>query len=126
MKRKNAQFIGIVERGEGIALQDYDIATANLCFDSIIPLDSGVYAAFTEYNGKIYQSIVCYGVGVPKKFEVHLFGFEKEIYGEILQVTVVEKVSEIIPWESRERMRQKIIHDVELVQEVFKKNKGTL
>lgn len=118
MKFKDCKYIGIVGKGEGAAFRDYHVSTANLSFKNPPVLDRGVYAAVTQYNGKDYESIICYGAD-EEKFEVHLFDFEKEIYGEELCVTIIKKVSEIIPWESRERMRQKIIHDIGLVKDIF-------
>jgi len=118
---KEGKYIGKVEPGEGIAFRDYDIPTANLTFEEDVELETGVYAAMTTCMGKEYESILCYGVGEPAKFEVHLFDFDENIYGEKLEVGIIKKVSELIPWQSKERMRQKIIHDIGLVKDIFKK-----
>ena len=120
---KNGVYIGVVEEGEGVAFRDFDVPTANLSFSDDVDIEPGVYAALTEYKGKKYESVLCYGVGEPPKFEVHLFDFDETIYGQTLKVGIVEKVSEIIPWDSKERMRQKIIHDLELVRELFEKKR---
>lgn len=120
---KNGKYIGVVTEGEGIAFRDFDVPTANLSFEEEVNVEPGVYAALTEYRGKEYESVLCYGVGEPPKFEVHLFDFNDKIYGETLKVGIVEKVSEVIPWDSKERMRQKIIHDLELVRALFKRKR---
>ena len=57
---------------------------------------SGVYAGYTAVNGKMYSSMIL--VGAAKTFgntqmrvESHLFGFSKEIYGDMVQVYLVER-----------------------------------
>ncbi|MBT3602727.1 MAG: hypothetical protein HN521_06630 [Candidatus Latescibacteria bacterium] len=120
MNRMCQKVRGVVEKGQGIALRDYDVPTANLAVEGKLQLETGVYAALTEYKEKKYESIVCYGTGDDgNKFEVHLFDFDQYIYGDTLDVELLEKVSEIIPWHSKERMRQKIVHDLQMVEEVF-------
>lgn len=124
MNRMCQKVRGVVEKGLGIALRDFDVPTANLAIEGRLELETGVYAAITEYKGKKFESIVCYGTGDEgKKFEVHLFDFDQYIYGDTLDVEMIEKVSEIIPWHSKERMRQKIVHDLQLVKAVFERVK---
>jgi len=77
----------------------------------------------TEYKGQKFESVVCYGVGDPVKFEVHLFELDSDLLGEDLKVELLFKVSELIPWQSKERMRQKIFHDVELVHDYLNERK---
>ncbi len=115
-----AQYKGIVVKGEGIAGIEYSTPTANLDLGKIA-LEHGIYAARTVYDGDTYNSAVCYGADGKYKFEVHLLNFDKDIYGEELEVTVIEKISEVIPWVSKERMRQKILDDLHQIREYFKK-----
>lgn len=107
-------------RGDGVAGRDLDTPTANLDLQDV-DLEHGVYAAYATYDDRTYSAIVCYGVGEPPKFEVHLLDFDQDIFGEQLSVEILQKVSELIPWSSKERMRQKILHDVETAKEIFKK-----
>ncbi len=117
---------GIVERGDGISLRDYGIPTANLDLKGIDPgISFGVYAARVKSPFGTYLGALCYGVGEPPKFEVHLLGFEGNLLGRELSVEVVEKVSELIAWTSRERMRQKIVHDIQLVLDFMKAREVT-
>lgn len=115
-------YTGTVVRGDGIASRDYDMPTANLEFHDEIDLDTGVYAAVITYNNTPFEGVVCYGVGLPRKFEAHLFDFTGELLGETLSVELIEKVSELIPWQSKDRMRQKIFHDIELVRASLRKH----
>ncbi|MCH8049466.1 riboflavin kinase [Patescibacteria group bacterium] len=111
---------GTVIVGEGLAELDYGVPTANL---DVRPEDMefGVFAALVDYQGTTYHAAVCYGVKSPPKFEVHLFDFEGDLFGQTLTVKIVAKVSELVAWQSKERMRQKILHDLELVEAVLKK-----
>ncbi len=115
-------YTGIVEKGEGIAGPEYSIPTANLHLDSV-HIDPGVYVGMTEYEGKQYPSAVCYGANDSEKFEVHLLDVTFDLLGKELTVHILDKVSEIIPWESKERMRHKILDDVHCVREYFNKKK---
>lgn len=114
MNVKQKPLKGKVIRGDQLASLEFGVPTANL--DIQPDLDYGVFAAKATYGGKTYNAAVCYGVGEPPKFEVHMFDFSKDILGEEVEVEIVGKVSELIDWHSKERMRQKIMHDLELVQ----------
>lgn len=113
-------YSGNVIEGVGIAGKDIGIPTANI---DVRPdnLAFGIYAAKTLVDGRNYEGVVCYGAGDVPKFEVHLFDFSKNIYGSNIDVEVLEKISELVPWSSLERMRQKILHDIELTKAYFKK-----
>ena len=120
MDDRRAIVRGTVVKGDGVASRDYNLPTANL--DVKEPgIDTGVYAAHVRYKDQPYKAIVCYGVGNPAKFEVHLFDFDGDLTGEELTVGLIDKVSELIPWQSKERMRQKILHDIQLVREYLDK-----
>jgi len=123
MVDENTVLEGTVVKGDGISGRDYNLPTANIHFSDELDVESGVYAAVVEHDDEEYESIVCYGAGDPPKFEAHMFGFYGDLVGQMLRISLVEKVSEIIPWQSKERMRQKIIHDIELVYNVLQKNK---
>ena len=110
---------GTVVRGDGIAGKEFNIPTANLFFADPLKLDFGVYAATVYYQEDNYDAVVVYGAGQEPKFEVHLFDFSGDLYGKDIKVKVLKKVSEIMPWVSKERMRQKILHDIELVLGYF-------
>lgn len=109
--------------GDGIAGRDLGVPTANLDLNKI-DLEPAVYAAYCEYDGERYRATVCYGVGEPMKFEVHLFDFDGDLLGEELSVEIVGKVSELVPWSSVERMRQKILHDLQMSNEIFDEIEG--
>ncbi len=114
---------GIVNSGEGAAARDYGIPTANIVLDEPLDLDFGVYATRVHCKAGLHAGALCYGIGSPPKFEVHLLNFEGNLYGKEIRVEVIEKVSELVYLGSEERMRHKILHDIELVREVFSRIK---
>ena len=125
-------YTGVVEKGEGTASRDFGVPTANISCSQPVKIDPGVYAAMTTWRGTAYESVVCYGVGSPPKFEVHLLchperptgvegSLNVNLYGEELTVVVLAKISDLVPWESKPQMQQKILRDLELVRAYFSK-----
>ncbi len=119
MKKDRPTYRGLVVRGEGLAGHDYDVPTANLDFSPRPKIRHGVYAARITVNGKKYSGIVCWGVGQPAKFEAHLFKFRGNLLGKKLTVVIHQRLSELVTWQSKERMRQKIQHDIDLARQFF-------
>jgi FAD synthase len=110
------RFVGRVVKGDGVAGPIYGLATANLDLSLHPNLDVGIYAGHVTYEGKQHGAVVCYGNSERKKFEVHILDFNKQIVGETLEGVVLAQVSEYVDGYSTERLRQKMIHDTELVR----------
>lgn len=81
-------------RGEG---RDFGFATANLEVAPImLAIGEGVYACYAVVDGQRYKAAV--NVGVPATFadastaniEVHLLDFNRDIYGDAIEVEFVE------------------------------------
>lgn len=106
-------------KGEGIAGSMYGAATANLDLDDSSCVEEGIYAAWVTVQGGRYPATICYGIESEPKFEVHIIDFDKDIVGERMSGTVVKKVSEYVHGFSPERLRQKILHDIELCREIL-------
>jgi len=119
MEHTGLYFKGVVITGEGEAGPLYGMPTANLCFSAQPDIDTGIYAARVNHAGKHYNAVVCYGPDLKPKFEVHLFEFSQNIIGEELEGNILEKISEFVDLYSIERIRQKILHDIELVKDYF-------
>lgn len=117
-------FIGRVVRGDGFANKDFAVPTANLDFYPRPKIRYGVYAAQVWLGNKKFQGVVCWGVGEPAKFEVHLFKYNGNLLGRKLKVTLYKRLSELIKWESTERMRQKIYADLDLARQYFGKQEN--
>ncbi|OIO18297.1 MAG: hypothetical protein COY69_02855 [Candidatus Magasanikbacteria bacterium CG_4_10_14_0_8_um_filter_32_14] len=115
-------FSGIVVHGDGLG-RDFGFPTANI--DCQIKKGSnvatGVFASIITIDKKQYNGVL---VVMPKndgsyKFEVHVFGFEADLYGKYLEADLVQKVSEVERYDSKEELLVKIKQDIEMVKEVF-------
>lgn len=120
MDSNQQTFTGVVVAGEGVAGPVFGAPTANIHVGPDCNLEHGVYAVVVEHNTWKFHGALSFG-GIPSKFEVHLINFEGDLEGKELKVIVIERVSEYFLWSSKERLRQKIIHDIQLVREVFDK-----
>lgn len=109
---------GQVKQGDGIAGKEFGVPTANLDV-SVSGLEYGVYAAYVDYNGARYGGVVCYGVGEPPKFEVHLLDFSGHLVGNNLDVEIVQHVSDLVPWKSKEQMAKKISDDIKKTRNIL-------
>jgi riboflavin kinase / FMN adenylyltransferase len=93
-------------------------ATANIDIAEpykIIPAD-GVYAAKVTYNKKQYNGVLNIGVrptvnGLGRTIEVHIFDFDKDIYGEQLQIDFIAKIRSEQKFESLEALKNQISAD---------------
>jgi riboflavin kinase/FMN adenylyltransferase len=107
---------GVVEKGDQIG-RTIGFPTANIPVDSgrMMP-PRGVYASFTHWRGKQYPGITNFG-GKPTvrpgvdMVETYLFDFSQELYGESIQVSFVERLRDIRPFESLEALSHQLEAD---------------
>jgi riboflavin kinase/FMN adenylyltransferase len=107
---------GVVERGasRGRAL---GVPTANLAVDPLkqLPPD-GVYAVEVEWAGGVAGGMMNQG-GRPtfgdgrRLLEVHLFGFDGDLYGRTLRVNWVERLREVRKFDSMVALQAQLEHD---------------
>ncbi len=114
---------GKVIQGDGIAGFEFGVPTANLDLKEWPEVGKGVYAAVVEVDSWRFQGVVSYG-GNPLKFEVHLLNFDGDLVGRTMTVELLDKVSEFLPWNTKERLRQKILHDVQMTREIFRRRQN--
>ncbi|RMD52188.1 hypothetical protein D6827_00540 [Candidatus Parcubacteria bacterium] len=122
MTNSGFHFSGIVVTGDGEAGIAYGIPTANLNLTEKPEIDIGVYAATVELDGQTYYAAVCWGPENKPKFEVHLLNFSDDIVGKKIRGEIKEKISEFVALYSTERLRQKILHDIDMVKKYFNFN----
>ncbi len=93
--------------------------TANLAVENdkkLIP-SSGVYAVHAQLKDELYKAVMNIGyrptINNKKEFrlEVHLFNFDKDIYGEDLQVKFIERIRDEKKFDSFEDLKKQIIID---------------
>jgi len=76
---------GIVHKGKGIA-RERGFPTANIMGS----LSVGVYTGESGYGGCLIF------VANPPEIEIHIIGFDKDIYGETIEVKNIKKIPKIL------------------------------
>ena len=111
---------GKVIHGDGVGKRlGYPTANLDIKKDKI-KLSPGVYAAWAILNNKKYNASLVIQEKIFK-VEVHLLDYVGEdFYGADLEVEVVEKVSEIAPFESEKELIEKIRKDTEKVKLILR------
>lgn len=82
----------------------------------LIPAD-GVYAVFITYNNQTLKGVLNIGKrptieGKDRTIEVHIFDFDKEIYGENLSIQFVKKIRNEQKFDNLESLKTQISLDV--------------
>ena len=111
---------GRVKKGLKIG-RELGYPTANLECDSESFPAPGVYAAHATMGSKRYEAVCVIGAredeGKPL-VEVHLFNFQGNAYGQILEVELYDKVSDIGKLDTH-LLVQKIQDDIAKVRDWF-------
>lgn len=87
----------------------------------------GVYASFTIVNGKKYISVTNIGVrptiegGSEKRSETNIVGFEGDLYGQNIEVFLVEKLRGEMAFNSLDELSARISADREKATEIIRK-----
>lgn len=109
------KILGIVVKGEGLGFK-----TANLKADNQAELDDladGVYLAKVRYQNQDYQALAI--KGIRPDIEVYLLDFEGDLYNQVLEVEILEKMREIVKFDEKEDLLKQIEEDVEEAREYF-------
>lgn len=121
---------GTVVSGRGIG-RGLGFPTANLDPDNELIPASGVYAAYTKVPGSgispqtaEFPSAVF--IGERKTFndpdpviESYLFDFDQDLYGQRVEVQLVQKIRDVEPFPSREELVAQIARDVARIREIL-------
>lgn len=112
-------FLGKVIRGDGVGRQ-LGYPTANLDTPpNAVNIKSGIYAARATCAGQEYPAALVIQ-HEPWRVEVHLLEYGgADCYGRVIEVDLVQKVSEIEQYESEDGLKKKIRNDVELVKRLL-------
>lgn len=102
--------------------------TANIETDDKYKLIAaqGVYVARAEYEGKIYGGMCNIGnrptvAAGSFAVEVHIFGFDREIYGETLTIYFVDRLRNETRFESLDALRAQLEIDREMALEILER-----
>ncbi len=100
-------------------------ATANIipADDLVLPKES-VYATYTKIGDKIYPSVT--NLGPQPTFEshttvceTHIIGFEGDIYGRFIEIGFLEKIRDIIKFDSKQQLFEQILSDKNTSELIF-------
>jgi riboflavin kinase / FMN adenylyltransferase len=104
--------------------------TANIDVDySRFPMESvqpGIYAAKIKVHGKWHDTATYYGKALTYNFdtvvlESHILDFNQEIYGEIVDLKLLEFVRPVVKFESLESLKKQIDLDCIKCQQICSK-----
>ena len=109
--------------GRGIGL---GFPTANIEPEKELLPPAGIYAVFVNVEGKRYMAALNIGekptfADYTFTFEVHLLDFSGDLRGKTLNTEFVEKLREIIKFDSPEMLKQQIAADVEKARSMLQK-----
>ena len=115
----NFSIEGIVESGNKIG-RTIGFPTANIQYPKYKPeLPYGVYCAGVTLNGTTYRGVLNYGIkptinsgkNLPVA-EVHIIGFNDNIYGQKIRISVLNKIRGEKKFSSLEELKNEINKDI--------------
>ena len=108
---------GIVEVGAGRGTNEF-VPTLNLLLHENLPVnfEYGVYACKALVLGEWCFGVMHYGprtsVDNLITFEVNLFDFKNQVYGEEVKVEILDYIRPIIKFENLTELKQQINSDI--------------
>jgi riboflavin kinase/FMN adenylyltransferase len=117
----NITGIVVLGRGRGVGL---GFPTANIDPEKALLPPAGIYAAFVDVEGKRYMAALNIGekptfADYTFTFEVHLLAFSGDLRGKRLNTEFVEKLRDIIKFDSPEMLKKQIAADVENARSIL-------
>jgi riboflavin kinase/FMN adenylyltransferase len=120
----NVAGIVVSGRGRGVGL---GFPTANIDPEKELLPPAGIYTAFVDVEGK--RNMAALNIGEKPTFadytftfEVHLLDFSGDLRGKRLNTEFVERLREIIKFDSPEMLKKQIAADVEKARSILLKN----
>lgn len=114
---------GTVVHGSGDGTK-LGFPTANLSITSPIDLTYGVYACIATIDDQTYKGVLHYGPRsifgeINPQFEVHLFDFNKNIYGKIVTIQIHDFIRGTIKFTSIKELTIQIQKDCEQAKKLI-------
>jgi riboflavin kinase/FMN adenylyltransferase len=116
---------GKVIRGDQLGAK-LGFPTANVAVAGLVTPPQGVYAVHASVQGRQYRGVVNIGFrptlqnpNPQLQVEVHLLDFADDLYGQELEITVVEKLRDERKFPSHDALREQIRHDLEAARKMF-------
>ena len=120
MLGRNFIIEGTVIKGRQIG-RTIGFRTANILYPiELIDIPFGVYSVLVNYASQTYQGIANFGVrptvnGQGALLEVHILDFEKDIYGEVLEVKFIKMLRTERKFDSLDSLKQQISRDIKSI-----------
>lgn len=119
---------GLVVRGQNRG-HTIGFATANVHTESKLRVKEGVYATWAIYKGQRYMSVTNVGrqptfnvnADAPVVVETHILDFDKDIYGETLEVRMVERLRDEVRFSGIDELVAQIKKDIETAKGILKR-----
>ena len=117
---------GPVVKGDGKG-REIGFPTANIETKNLILPPNGVYASYTKFNGKTHKSLLNIGVrptiikpNPSIQVEAHILKFNENIYDQVIDIELIEKLRNEMKFESIEELKKQISCDIENAKSFFK------
>lgn len=95
--------------------------TANLELNEGDLPEYGIYAGYVFFEGEKYKGAIFYGpVDEKVVLEVHILDFDKDVYGQEIEVELTEKIREVRKFNSQEELKKQIATDCLQIRELLK------
>ncbi len=113
----NFFFEGEVVHGDKIGRTlGYPTANLKITDNEKIVLGDGIYAVYTDVDGKQYKGMMSIGFrptvnGKKRVIEVNLFDFANEIYGHVIRVHVVKYLRSEVKFNGLEALKEQLHKD---------------
>ena len=115
----NYMLTGTVKKGKGIGRQ-LNFPTANLHIEETYKLipKNGVYAVQSIINGSTVFGMMNIGFnptvsGTKKTIEINFFDFNEDLYGQLLQIDIVDRIRDEHKFESVNALKEQLYKDKE-------------
>lgn len=116
---RNFKISGTVIEGNKIG-RTIGFPTANIDYPArMAEIPFGVYSAIVNVEGKIYKGVLNYGLkpsikeSVKKPVaEVHILDFDKDIYGEKIEISLIERIRNEKHFNSLDELKKQIREDI--------------
>ena len=135
---RNFSILGTVEFGKGIATSDLKYPTANISSNHEACPPFGVYAAKVHLfqnkectltkDGILYLGESPTFVDMPPEkpfIEIHIFDFHRDIYGQTIEVEVIEFLRGDQKFDAIESLRDQIAEDIFKVKKLLRAKKSS-
>ncbi|MDA1277649.1 MAG: bifunctional riboflavin kinase/FAD synthetase [Verrucomicrobia bacterium] len=125
MLGRDYSLAGTVVRGDGVG-QQLGFPTANIEASGLVLPPSGVYAAQAKSGSVTYRAVMNIGCRPTRQkiapeihTEAHLLDFSGNLYGEELELTLVQKLREETKFSSLDALRSQIANDAALARSIL-------